>query len=52
VATDVLDDDHVPPVVASINVVVIPEHTVRIPTIAVGNGFTVNTAVVWQPLTR
>jgi hypothetical protein len=40
---------HVPPP-ASLNVVVNPEHTVSVPSIAVGNGFTVTTAVMIQPV--
>ena len=39
---------HVPPVVASLNVVVSPEQTLRVPSIAVGDGFTVTTAVTIQ----
>jgi hypothetical protein len=36
----------VPEVVASLNVVVRPEHTVNVPEIFAGNGFTVTTAVM------
>jgi hypothetical protein len=49
VATDVLLLLHVPPP-ASLNEVVIPEHTLSAPSIAVGNGLTVNTAVAIQPV--
>jgi hypothetical protein len=35
---------------ASLSVVVKPEHTLRLPNIAVGNGLTVTTAVVIQPV--
>ena len=41
---------HVPPP-ASLSVVVKPEHTVSVPSIAVGNGLTVTTAVMIQPVT-
>ena len=41
---------HVPPPVPSVSVVVNPEHTVRVPLIAVGNGFTVTMAVCIQPV--
>ena len=41
---------HVPPPVASLNVVVSPKHTLRSPSIAVGTGFTVTTAVALQPV--
>ena len=37
-----------PGVVASLNVVVRPEHTVRVPVIAAGNGLTVTIAVIIQ----
>ena len=40
---------HVPPP-ASLNVVVKPEHTLSVPNIAVGNGFTVTTVVIIQPV--
>ena len=40
----------VPPAVASDNKVVDPEHTVRVPNIAVGSGSTVTTAVVVHPV--
>ncbi len=40
---------HVPGVVASLNEVLNPEHTLRLPNIAVGDGFTVTTAVAIQP---
>ena len=48
VATAVLDEDHVPPVVADANCVVKPEHTFVAPVIAatVGNGFTVTAVAV------
>jgi hypothetical protein len=35
------DDDHVPPVATSFSVVVEPRHTVAVPVIAGGAGFTV-----------
>ena len=41
---------HVPPPVRSVNCVVSPAHTVIVPVIAVGNGFTVTTAVMIQPV--
>ena len=41
---------HVPPVAASDNEVVNPEHTLNVPNIAVGNGFTVTTVVMIQPV--
>ena len=50
VATAVLLLLHPPPPVASDNDVVSPAHTVLIPNIAVGNGVTVTTAVVVQPV--
>ena len=42
---------HVPPP-ASDKVVVNPEQTLRLPSIAVGNGLTVTTAVVIHPVGR
>ena len=39
-----------PPAVASVNVVLRPEHTSRVPMIAAGNGFTVTTSVMIQPV--
>jgi hypothetical protein len=50
VATDVLLLLHVPPPGVSPSGVVYPEHTVFVPVIAVGNGFTVNTALSKQPV--
>ena len=41
---------HVPPAVPSVNVVVKPTHTVIVPVITPGNGFTVTTAVMIQPV--
>ena len=41
---------HVPPPVASDNVVVPPTHTLVVPVIVAGNGFTVTTALVAQPV--
>ena len=41
---------HVPPAAASDNEVVNPEHTLNVPSIAVGNGFTVTTVVIMQPV--
>ena len=53
VATNVLPLLHTPPLVASLNVVVEPAHTLMVPVIAdtVGNGLTVTTevTVVTQP---
>lgn len=45
VATDGLILVHVPPGVVLLSVVVAPEHTVPIPLMAAGKGFTVSTAV-------
>ena len=42
---------HVPPP-ASLNVVVKPEQTVKLPNIAVGNGLTVTSAVMIQPVPK
>ena len=46
-----VEDDHVPPVVASLSVTdePAPVHRVVTPVIAPGNGFTVTTAVLTQP---
>ena len=41
----------VPPVVVSVNAVVIPSHTVGVPPIVAGSAFTVTFAVAAQPLT-
>ena len=41
---------HVPPVIASLNAVVRPEHMLRVPRIAVGNGLTVTIVVITQPV--
>ena len=41
---------HVPPPVASLNVVENPLHIVNVPVIAAGTGFTVAAAVVMQPV--
>jgi hypothetical protein len=40
----------VPPVTASVRIVVEAWHTVKLPVIAAGNGFTVKIAVVVQPV--
>ena len=40
----------VPPAVASVNAVVKPKHTVKVPDMAEGKGFTVTTAVMIQPV--
>ena len=48
VATEVLLLLHVPPVVASVNVVVEPTHTADAPLIAAGSGLTVIVVVVKQ----
>lgn len=45
VATEVLDDDHVPPETELLNVVPVPIHVAAVPVIAAGVGFTVNVAV-------
>jgi len=42
---------HVPPP-ASLSVVVAPEHTVSVPSIAVGKGSMVSTAVIRQPVDK
>ncbi len=41
---------HVPPVTASVSVVVNPIHTLLVPDIAAGNGFTVNVIDVAHPV--
>ena len=41
---------HVPPVAVSVRVVVSPSHTVIVPVILLGSGFTVTFAVAAQPL--
>ena len=41
---------HTPPVVASVNVVLDPLQTLAAPVIAIGNGFTVTSVVVMQPV--
>jgi len=41
---------HVPPAVASANVLVKPMHTVVVPVITAGNGLTVTVAVLKQPV--
>ena len=51
VATPVALLLHVPPP-ASDKVVVNPEQTLRLPSIAVGNGLTVTTAVMIQPVPK
>ena len=50
VAWDVLLLDHVPPGVASVNVVVDPTHTLAVPPIADGNGLMVITDDVTHPV--
>jgi hypothetical protein len=52
VATDVLLLNHVPPLVAELNVVVAPEHIASVPVIAAGEATTVTTAVTKQPLDK
>lgn len=42
--------DHVPPDVALLRTVVLPEHTNAEPVIAAGGGFTVTVAVLKQPV--
>ena len=49
VATDEVLLVQVPPP-ASLNAVVKPAHTVAVPEIADGNGLTVSTLVIWQPV--
>ena len=49
-ATDVAELDHVPPAVALLRTVVLPEHTNADPVIAAGGGFTVTVAVLKQPV--
>jgi hypothetical protein len=39
------DEDHVPPVLLFVTVMVLPVHTSSLPVIAAGNGFTVTTTV-------
>src|ERR1700752_3196741 len=41
---------HVPPVVASVRVVLPPTHTLAVPLITPGNAFTVTTVVILQPV--
>lgn len=41
---------HAPPLVVFVSAVVRPEHTVRVPVIAAGNGFTVNVVTALQPV--
>ena len=50
VATVVVPLLHVPPVVASLKLVVKPAQTFKVPVIAEGNGLTVKIAVVIQPV--
>lgn len=50
VAMPVLPLSHVPPGVASVSVVVSPGHTLSVPLMAAGKGFTVTTVVVMQPV--
>lgn len=50
VAVVVLDEDQVPPAVASVSVVVPPIQTTGVPPIVAGNAFTVATAVLRQPV--
>ena len=50
VAMEALPLVHVPPVVASLSVVVLPWQTVFVPVIAGGGGRTVNVAVMLQPV--
>jgi hypothetical protein len=49
VATEVLSLIHEPPAVVLFNVVVAPSHSVKIPVIDDGNGFTVKLIVEVQP---
>jgi hypothetical protein len=41
---------HMPPIVASLRVAVVPEHTVGEPVMATGTGFTVMGLVAMQPV--
>jgi hypothetical protein len=41
---------HIPPGVALLNVLVAPGHTVAVPTIGAGTGFTLIVAVFMQPV--
>ena len=50
VATAVLELIHVPPLVASLSVVVAPIQAVVVPVIDDGGGFMVNTVVAKQPV--
>jgi len=52
VATPVLLLVHVPPEVASVNVVVRPTHTFVVPPIAAGFGLTVKLVTAIQPVLR
>ena len=49
VATEVLPELQVPPVVASVKVVVNPAHIVAVPEIAAGEALTVTTFVATHP---
>jgi hypothetical protein len=49
VATDVLPLLHVPPVKASLNVMLVPEHNAALPVMA-GSPYTVTTCVAIQPV--
>lgn len=51
VATVVVAEDHVPPAVVLLRVVVPPIHTEVVPVIAAGNAETVTVAVMLQPVT-
>lgn len=44
------EEVHMPPVVVSVNAVVVPAHNTLFPLIGCGNGFTVTTAVMIQPV--
>ena len=50
VATDGVPELHVPPGVASVNVIVEPWHTEDSPPIAAGKGFTVTVTLLLQPV--
>ena len=52
VAIPVLPLVHVPPLVASLKVVVKPAQTAAVPVIDDGNGLTVTTTVAIQPVAR
>jgi hypothetical protein len=48
-AIEVLEEAHVPPVVGSVRLEMVPEHSAEGPEIFAGNGFTVMVADLLQP---